>query len=174
MRKEYSQALRKIFSRRMKEELPQFSETKVSSMYFWPGDRAYGWSVTDKLRCWIVLSPSKKDYDEFNILVGWSKLGRYPELSMVRCAEHPSPERREFKHDEYLTRLPYLWTDHDVWWVVKEFRPAQSVADLKVSLEPVSAAEAHHHVQPRVEDAIRKLNEYGIPYLKELCHAFNR
>lgn len=173
MRKEYSQALRKLFSKRMKEEFPQFLETKVPSTYFRPGDRAYRWSVTGRLQCWIVLSPSNKDYDEFNILIGWSKLGRYPELSMVPCAELPSPERREFEHDEYLTRLPYLWTDRDVWWAVKKYQPAQSVADLKASLEPVSATEAHDQVQPRVEEAIRKLSEYGVSYLKELCHALN-
>ncbi len=172
MRTEYGKALRALFAKQMKQTVPHFEEAKVSSMYFWPGDRAYRWQATGQLHCWIVLSPSKKDYDEFTVLIGWSKRGRYPELDMVPCAEQPTPGQDEFSREEYFTRLPSLWTDEDRWWVVKEFRAPQSVADIEASLKPVSAAEATRTVEPLVRDAISKIQEFGLPYLKELSRVF--
>jgi len=73
MRKEYGKALRTLFSSEMKRAVSNFEEVKVKSSYFWPGDRAFRWQATGHLHCWIVLSPSKKDYDEFTVLIGWSK-----------------------------------------------------------------------------------------------------
>jgi hypothetical protein len=172
MRKEYGKALRTLFSAKMKQEFSQFDEVKVKSIYFWAGDRAYRWSVTDQLHCWMVLSPSKKDYDEFNLLIGWSKLGRYPELSMVPCADAPSIERVEFEKDEYLTRLPSLWTNKDEWWVVNKFHAPASVSELQASIKPIPANEAMAAVQPFVEDAVAKIREFAIPYLEEVSRAF--
>ena len=80
MRKEYGKALRILFAVQMKQVVGHFEQVRVESTYFWPGDRAYRWQASDQLHCWIVLSPSKKDYDQFTVLVGWSKQGRYPEL----------------------------------------------------------------------------------------------
>lgn len=171
MRKEYGKALRALFAAEMKRAASHFEEVKVKSVYFWPGDRAYRWQATDRLHCWIVLSPSKKDYDEFTVLIGWSRQGRYPELSMVPCAEHPTPNRGEFAREEYLTRLPYLWGNEDRWWVVKEFRAPQSVADLEASVQPIPASEAREAVAPLVKDAISKIEETGLPYLEALSRA---
>ena len=168
MRKEYGKALRALFAAQMKHAVPHFEEVKVRSMYFWPGDRAFRLQVTDQVHCWIVLSPSKKNYDEFTILIGWSKRGRYPELSMVPCAEQPKPDRNEFANEEYLTRLPYLWTSEDKWWVVEKFRAPRSVTEIEASLRPLAAAEAKEAVAPLVHDAISKIEEFGLPYLGEL------
>ncbi len=169
MRKEYGKALRAEFSSIMKQELPGFEETKVKSIYFWSGDRAFCRKVTDRLHCWIVLSPSKKDYDEFTVLIGWSKLGRYPELSMIPCAQMPTPDHEEFANQEYLTRLPSLWTNQDQWWVVKEFQAPLTMEELAASLEPVPAAKANQAVIPLVRDAVAKLKEFGLPYLEKLA-----
>lgn len=171
MRKEYSRVLRTLFTKKMKVELPEFVETKVKSIYFFPGDRAFAWAVSKEIVFWIILSPSKKDYDEFNVLVGWSKLGRYPELSMVPCAERPSPERSEFAHVEYLTRLPYLWTRDDDWWVVKKWVQAKNTDELKAQLEPIPSDEALGQVEPVVDDCIQKLKGFAIPFFRELCNS---
>jgi hypothetical protein len=88
MRKEYGKVLRQYFSKKMKEKLPEFKEEKIKSMYLWPGERAFSQSFPDSLKCWIVLSPSPKDYDEFTVLIGWSTLGRYPEAVPVACCHH--------------------------------------------------------------------------------------
>jgi len=98
MRKEYGKTLRELFATKMKLQFPQFEDVKVKSMYLWPGDRAYCWRASDRLHCWIVLSPGKKDSDKFMVLIGWSKQGRYPELSIVTCAESPTTNSEEFEN----------------------------------------------------------------------------
>ena len=167
MRKEYGKALRSLFTARMKAELPRFEETRVSSMYFWPGHRAFRWKASEQIHCWIVLSPSPKDLDEFTLLIGWSTLGRYPELSMVPCAELPSDSRDEFRFDEYLTRLPFLWSDRDTWWKVPTPGRPGSMAALQARPEPVPADKAREAVAHLVDDAIERLKAHAIPYLEE-------
>ncbi|MCP5150639.1 MAG: hypothetical protein H6982_07765 [Chromatiales bacterium] len=166
MRKEYGKVLRSVFAARMKTAAVDFPETKVKSMYFWPGDRAYCWKVDAQLHCWIVLSPSDR-YEQFTVLVGWSTLGRYPELGMVPSPREPTPDRSEFEEPEYLTRLAQLWTDEDAWWVVEPFAAPESMAALQASIEPIPAAEARARVTPVVENAIAKVTEVAIPYLRE-------
>jgi hypothetical protein len=165
MRKEYGKALRQYFSKKMRETLPDFKEEKVKSVYLWPGQRAFGRTVAGSLTCWIVLSPSLKDYEEFTVLIGWSTLGRYPELSVIPSIQRPSPDRAEFRQPEYLTRLPQLWTHQDEWWVIEAFKPVFTVEEMTARMAPIPAGVAEEKVIPRVEDAIRKVMEFGIPYL---------
>ncbi|MDM7997000.1 MAG: hypothetical protein QUT30_15120 [Acidobacteriota bacterium] len=174
MRKEYGKVLKRAFSACMKEIAPHFREIKVKSAHFWPGDRAYGWRINENVLCWIVLNPSQKDYDEFTILIGWSSRGRYPELSMVPCPEGPTAERGEFEKEEYLTRLPFLWSNEDKWWVIRQFAAPQSVDDLLAKMAPISDEEAERQVTPVVDDAIKKIAEIGLPYLAEYVAFANR
>lgn len=113
MRKEFGKVLRRAFAKRMKEVAKEFKEVRISSPYRASGERAFCWSVDNSVCCWIVLSPSPKDYDEFTILIGWSTWGRYPELSVIPSMLKPTENRDEFKQEEYLIRLPQLWTDED-------------------------------------------------------------
>ena len=170
MRKEYSKALRSLFSSEMKRAISHFEEVKVKSVYCWPGDRAYLWKATEQLHCWIVLSPNHKDYDEFTVLIGWSKQARYPELGMVPCAEYPTPNRDEFEREEYLTRLPYLWGNEDKWWVVQKFNASQTLKELEARLQPISSSEAIEAVAPLVRDAVHMIKDKGLPYLEELSY----
>lgn len=170
MRKEYGKILRTLFASEMKRIASHFHEVKVNSMYFWPGDRAYCWQASAQLYCWIVLSPSNKGHDEFNVLLGWSKHARYPELSMVPCAQSPSPDRNEFSYEEYLTRLAYLWSNDDYWWVISEFHAPTTAQELADSIKPITATQARETVAPIVSDAINKIKEFGLPYLEDLAH----
>jgi hypothetical protein len=170
MRKEYGKILRSYFSSQLEKHAPQFKAIKVDSVYFWPGDRAYCWQPHDNLKCWLILSPSKKDNDEFTVLIGWSKLNRYPELNMVPCPDGPTADREEHKRDEYLIRLPQLWTETDEWWVVRKFRPLRSQADLEASLKPIDTNTAGSTVKPLVDDAVEKIIHKGIPYLESLVN----
>lgn len=171
MRKEYGTVLRRYFSKKMRETLPEFKEEKVQSAYLWPGQRAFGRLVAGSLQCWIVLSPSPKDYDEFTVLIGWSTLGRYPELSVIPSPQSPSPDRAEFSQPEYLTRLPQLWTQRDEWWVIQEFEPALTVEQMTARMAPIPAPAAEAKVIPRVDDAIGKLIAFGLPYLSEFAQS---
>jgi hypothetical protein len=172
MRKEYGKALRDAFAERMKTRFSQFQALTVRTQYFFPGDRAYRWIPREPVHCWIVLHPSKKDYDWFNVLVGWSRLARYPELGMVPCMEQPSAHRQEFENDEYLTRLPYLFDGgKDTWWEVRAFEPPTSLEELAKWVAPISVHEAREAVKPLVVDAMDKIAEYAVPYLRELAEA---
>ncbi|WP_207689348.1 hypothetical protein [Desulfonema limicola] len=73
---------------------------------------------------------------------------------MIPCAEHPIPNRDEFEKEEYFTRLQYLCGNEDKWWVIKEFRAFQTLADLEASLQPISPLEAKEAVAPLVRDAV--------------------
>ncbi len=173
MKKEYAKALRQLFARSMKAELPQFRESKQKSLYRFPGERAYLWAVSDTLHCWVVLSPSPKDYDEFTLLIGWSLHGRYPELSCIPSMQSPTADHAEYAKDEYLIRLPMLWTDKDDWWVVRPFKPARSSKDLLAQMAPITPDEALRQTQPQVDDAMKRLISLGIPYLQAFVDAQN-
>jgi hypothetical protein len=47
-----------------------------------------------------------------------------------------------------------------------------SASDLAASIEPISAATAREAVAPRVDDAILKIKQFGVPYLEELARNF--
>lgn len=171
MRKEYGKVLRPYFSKKMIEAAPDFKETKVNSAYLWPGERAFCRSEGDSIKCWIVLSPNPKGYDDFTVMIGWSTVGRYPELNVTPSMITPSSDRKEFEQEEYLIRLPQLWTNDDRWWVVKGFEPSFSLEELEQSMSPISTDDAKSSVIPLVNDAIQKIIDVGIPYLTEFVNA---
>jgi hypothetical protein len=70
--------------------------------------------------------------------------------------------------EEYLTRLPYLWTDVDKWWIIKTFHEPDTVADIDARAEPLQATAAQAAVAPLVDDAIGRIKQFGVPYLEEL------
>lgn len=172
MRKEYGKALRKLFSSEMKRRLPQFVPVKVSSIYILPGERAFCWTPAEPVHLWILLCPDQKDREAFTVELGWSKLGRFPELSMRPSFEAPSSGRDEFTLDEYVCRLGMLVSGLDYWWELESLDKLDSqdayMAYLQAKVSPVSPEEATRIVQPHVEDAVEKLCLYAVPYLKEV------
>lgn len=170
MRKEYGKALHAAFEERMHETFPDFLPTKVQSKLTFPGERYFCRSVGDRLRLWVILVPSPKA-ESFTVEVGWSRLGRFPELSGRPSSRFPSPERTEFAQDEYFARLASLWTTHDPWWEVEPFSMTDIMENILRSASPVSPEAAREKVAPAVEDAIEKLRVYGVPYLTEFQNA---
>ena len=170
MRKEFAKILRQAFGARLRTAAPGFGEMKLRSDYLGPGERAYADTVGEHIRRWIVLSPSAKDRDEFTVLIGWSTLGRYPELGMIPCADMPSEARTEFAREEYLIRLSMLWSTQDPWWVVRPWKGG-SLKALQASMAPITPEEAERRVIPAVDDAIGRLVDIGLPYLDEFARA---
>jgi hypothetical protein len=121
MKKEYGAALRKLFAEQMRACFPEFVETKVNSRLFIPGDRAYVSASPTGTWLWIVLSPHWKGAEEFTVHIGWSRKARYPELSAVPSAIRPNAGGNEREHEEYMTRLPYLWESRPEYWVIDSF-----------------------------------------------------
>jgi hypothetical protein len=120
VRKEYGKALREQFAARMKQQLPQFQPVTVkhpsSTKYaWWTGERVFRWIAKDSVHCFIILVPTPKGADEFTVEVGWSTLGRYPELTQ-RPGDVPTLEREEFGKPEFTCRLSWLIPGLADWW----------------------------------------------------------
>ena len=165
MRKEYGRVLRELFAQRMREAHPEFSQTKVSTIYFIPGDRAFEKKVDGGTSLWINLHIDSK-LECFNVEIGWSDFGRWPEQGM-RLSEIRPGNKTEFDEKEYLTRLPFLWTEIDAWFEIEPFDPDVSVQDLMKKMEPLDKEEAHARVAPVVEECIEKISRFAVPYLQQ-------
>ena len=172
MRKEYGKALRSLFQEALKSAAPEFLPVKVKSKYFVPGDRAFERKLDNGSSLWINLSPNKSGYESFNVEIGWSALGRWPELNMVPFLLRPgSSEEEEFNLEEYMTRLPFLWSDEDLWFEIEPFRFSGTEEEMMVSLqrqtESITSVEAESKVGEVLPDCIEKLVTYGMPYLEK-------
>jgi len=172
MRKEYGKVLRQLFSAEMTNRLPRFLPVKVSSIHILPGERAFRWIPVEPIHFWVLLCPDQKGREAFTVEIGWSKLGRFPELSMRPSFEAPSSRRDEFAMDEYVCRLGMLVSGRDYWWELEALEDLDSQEACMVYLQrkvnSVSPQEAIRVVRPHVEDAMEKLLLYGVPYLEEL------
>lgn len=172
MRKEYGKALRQLFSAEMNNLLPRFLPVKLSSLYILPGERPFRWIPVEAVHLWILLCPDQKGREAFTVEIGWSKLGRFPELSMRPSFRAPSSGREEFALDEYVCRLGMLVSGDDSWWELESPADLNSqeayLAYLQAKISSISPEEADRIVRPHVEDAVEKLCLHGIPYLEEL------
>lgn len=171
MRKEYGNALRREFTAQMKVKLPQFHPVKISSIYVWPGERAFRWIPVEPIHLWILLCPDQKGREAFTVEIGWSRLGRFPELGMRPSFELPSSRRDEFKVDEYVCRLGVQAAGDDYWWELESLEGLDSqeayMAYLRRQANPISPQEATGAVRAHVGDAMEKLLLHGVPYLDE-------
>jgi hypothetical protein len=118
------------------------------------------------------LCPDRKGREAFTVEIGWSKLGRFPELSMRPSFDTPSLRRNEFELDEYVCRLGMLVSGGDYRWELEGLENPDSLEAYMVYLQrkvnPVSPQQAIRVVRPHVKDAMEKLLLHGIPYLEEL------
>ena len=97
-------------------------------------------------------------------------VGRRGFPERARPAGFTSSERSEFGEDEFTCRMSDLWANEDVWWQVADFDPMDPESQWQYILagaKPISAEEAQAAVMPKVEDAIEKLVDHGVPYLEE-------
>lgn len=170
MRKEYGKVLRDLFTESMKRRLSQFEPVKYpSNMYVIPGERIFRWIPKEPIHCFVILSPSPKDYDEFTVEIGWSTNSRFPELSM-RPSGRPTNNRSEFSEAEYTCRLPDLLPGLDEWWGIS----SMSISGFKNvfnaindSIKPISKEKAKEVVLPAVNESMDLLLSHGVPYLNE-------
>ena len=159
----------------MKEHLPQFKPVQIKSQYLWPGERSFLWIPREPIHIYVVLSPSLKGYDEFSVDIGWSLLGRFPEIG-ARGARTPTSDHFEFKEDEFACRVTSLYSGEDEFWKLYD---EQILMDDPMSLilsqaQPLSKDQAEKIVLPKVHDAMDKLLKYGVPYLNEFVEYIER
>src|SRR3954462_9027221 len=108
MRKEFKRALKEQFCEKLIECDRGFSEIKSRSLYIFPRDIVYTkLTERDNVRLFVIVLVEEKR-DAFSLEVGWSTLGRFPELS-PRPAGRPTPNRIEFSRPEFVCRLVDLF-----------------------------------------------------------------
>ena len=163
MRKEYGKALRARFESLLAEHLPRFGPLGTKSDFLFPGERAY---VAKADGAWlvIVLAPSLKGQNAFHIEIGWSRLLRFPELSMRPSMDiEQTEDRAEFAAEEAMYRLP-LGARIDQRWLIETetLDIDRLLADLDARID---AETARSRVHPVVEAAFEELRTNGMAYL---------
>jgi hypothetical protein len=174
MRKQYLKVLKDYFKQEINSNFPQFKETKYKSIYLFSSEITYTWQVNESLNCFIILIPGLKGGDEFFIEIGWSTQGHFPQLE--RPSGSPTQEREEFNKEEFICRLDNLWSSHSFGWKFYELEDINDVANLiEKSQTLISIQEAKNIVIPKIDEAISKLKEFGLPYLSEfVANVINR
>jgi hypothetical protein len=167
MRKEYGAALRELFTELLDSACPSFEWVKKPSILAGvPGERAYRWTVTENEHAWVVLVPDQKR-EAFAIELGWSRKGRFPQLTMRPSYAHPKDAGLE---DEYLCRLGELARGTDWWWMIEEL-PLCATQDqimdyIIAQTKPISPEAARSRVIPHVQEAIEDFERFGLPFLR--------
>ncbi len=179
MRRELALAVRQEFSAQLAKELPQFRPLKGQKI----GSRCYpySWQVSPDLTFFVMLQVSTKALEEFTLEVAFSSDGRYPiemfsllpfnfaNVGVPALASHPS----------WRLNLAHLWRQGekymDYWWEITPHPShrelAQRLKDLvsRGSMDEMPLDEALQRVGPAVSDAIRRLIENGLPFLREVA-----
>jgi hypothetical protein len=168
MRKEYGAALREVFADRLARACPDFIPvTKHSALAGFPGERAFCSRVSDALFNWVVLVPDQKR-EAFFVELGWSRKGRFPQLTMRPSGTRPEEAGSE---EEYLCRLGELSRGSDFGWLIEELAMEASqdemLAYIVAQTKPIAADVARDRVVPHVEEALRELVQYGLPFLRK-------
>jgi hypothetical protein len=167
MRKEYGAALREAFTQLFASAFPFFEWVKKPSILSgFPGERAYRWAVTENQHAWVVLVPDQKR-EAFTIELGWSRKGRFPQLTMRPSFARPKDAAAE---DEYLCRLGELCRGQDWWWTIEELpldaTQDQMMAYIIAQTQPISPEVARERVMPHVQEAIEEFQRFGLPFLQ--------
>jgi hypothetical protein len=169
MRKELRAAVRKEFAAAMARRLPQFVPLTVKSRFAWPGSRIYEWAYNPSIHFFVELFFDPKGYDCFGVDLGWSTLGRFPEI-----AARTGYREDTGKAQEWL-RLPLLYSNFGGMWSLEAADEEPGAIGqgggsvlLAAGLPAIPIEQALTRVGPRVGDAVEKLVVYALPYCEEV------
>ncbi len=137
---------------------------REKSIYAMPGERAFRKDVGPGLALWCMVVPSQK-MESFTVEIGWSRLERYPQLSV-----RPSPGSHEHAHgrEECVVRLGEVAFGTDHWWEIEPVLIPRDADDLMRMIAPVPAEVARSRVVPLIEEALALLERSGEPYLRAI------
>lgn len=145
MRKEYGTVLRELFTDGLAYACPEFNLVKAhSAAACFPGERAYCWRISESVFLWVVLIPDQKR-EAFFVELGWSRRGRFPQLTALPSGIRPS-DPGLVNEKKYLCRLGELSRGDDVGWLVEELRldatEEEIMAYVVAQTKPLSAEAA--------------------------------
>ena len=169
MRKEYGQAVRELFAEGMAAAFATWTAVDVPRTHYWSGERAY---VEDPgAETWgvVILAPNPKEHDAFDLELGWSRLGRVPQLSVRPSPDEPGGVAVATR-EEYLCRLSQLVPDRPDGWVIDprtlSLDPSDIMAALTDRETPLSKEKARETVRPIMAEALDALTHHGLPWLQ--------
>jgi hypothetical protein len=165
MRKEYGKVLREEVEKRMSGSRFGWKLHREKSMYVFPGERTFRKDVSPQLTLWCIFAPNQK-FESFTVEVGWSRLSRFPQLTMRPCLERPAEAHGK---EEYTVRLGTLIDGSDLWWEVEPFKPPRNNDELLRMMQPIPADKAKARVLPKVDEALAALERHGEPYLEQIA-----
>jgi len=158
MRSQLGKSLRKEFDLKLEKEFSQFNVDKTAIVP--SGCKVYVCKIREDFWAFFVLVISPKD-DSFTIEVAWTKNKEFPKYAITLPNEIPKEGNARFR----LSRLISPSSDH--WWYLARKKMLDD--DLFISDEPLE--NCLKKVSPSVNEAIKQLKNYAIPYLKEIQKA---
>jgi hypothetical protein len=155
MRSKLATAVRKEFTTRLQQELPQFVAVKHKQIP--PSCTLFVWQAAPDLTCHLMLIPFRTR-DWFTLEAGW----KHAE-SAADPGDSPLQGAERF-------RLPDLWLGptQDFWWkLVPELSPLEEFErSMSGAEEPIEAALTR--VPAAVADALQHVVQYGLPYFRSI------
>jgi hypothetical protein len=175
VRRVLGKEVKRRFCEQLRECLPQIAGVKHDRNRF--GWKVFEWALSSDVKADLCLCLSVRD-DAFTVEIGWSRQGRFPghlgimfPHDIARARIHAS----EPVDGEFLTRLPYLYTDKDEWWeviprlTVKEILEQQQRQIETGQVEETPIEVGLERIEPLVSEAVERIVTYGLPWLSEQC-----
>lgn len=163
MKKEYSRALKKIFTEKLKREISGVKLWTKKSEYIFPGEVVYSLGKYNGTSVFIVLIPNQKD-DSFNVEMLWSKKEGFPKLSVRPNAMFTEPELA----DEYAIRLSCIIDGVDKFWVIPKKELSDPLEEIIANMKKPTEDEAIIKLTPLIDDCVQKVLDFGIPFLEKV------
>ncbi len=164
MRKQVLRSLREGFDQQIRSRFSTFSRAGENEGA--PGSDVYVWKFSDNLNFFVYMLPNPKAYhDTFMIELGWSNRQTFPKPAPLQ-----NKERLDLRSDGRI-RLPSLWREQwrsalEPWWEVGGSLTADSGEEFYAEEETLRRVAK---VPELVEDAIGKLQKYGIPFFERVA-----
>lgn len=172
MSKEFNKAVRSQFDAALVARAPQFVAAKPVREFAWPGERSYAWHASQNHWCWVSLIPSTKGYNEFFIELGWSSLGRNPQLCSRPCIAGTEKASKVFHLPEFMCNLASVAATPAYWSAPAQIPVGVSEAE-RMYAESLAAVaklakeEAVVAALPLVAEAVEAFVRLGVPFLQE-------
>jgi hypothetical protein len=197
MRRQLANAVRKEFDACLRQNLPHFHPVKPGKIEFLgrmkseipAGNRLYLWDYAGDLYFYLVLVvASQKMGDAFTVECAWTRNARFP--STLFCMFPRGVPKSDIPPDtpengDMRFRMGDIFPEPDDcwWWVAprpsfEEFNKWLLEGDFeeeKLFGPPeIPLEEAMKNVTPCVEDAVRHIVEYVIPYFEEIIAEYKK
>lgn len=167
MRQDREALVRQRFAQRMGESLPQFEAATFGE--HWPELPCYRWALAADLVFFVTLKTAESE-DRFSVLLTWMLTGRPPIHATPGAPDSP-PNR-----DGLTIDISLLWSRSAVAWKVRYSPSAEEASAWEETYRGTDALrdEEMRKVYPRVDDAVDRVRDLGMPYFRTIADRYGR